>query len=204
LHSEASWYDDRLRNIELRPFRGHPSSYLKIRTALGANRRTIHERPRPRRPKAPNSSRAHDRIATGRDGLGLSFRWGRRGFHLLSHHVKDRLLPLKQTVRHPLDPPMSLHVHIAARPPDSGSRDRRYRGDRGGGGRTSLHRPPDKSSSRIGLTSLCSFEDGVRRQRHWSQAWRQREGRTCLQNRWAGESSRRVRFPSASATRLGL
>jgi hypothetical protein len=29
-----------------------------------------------------------------------------------------------------------------------------YRGDRGGGGRTSLQRPPDKSSSRIGLTSL--------------------------------------------------
>jgi hypothetical protein len=43
-------------------------------------------------------------------------------------------------------------------------------GDRGGGGRTSLHRPPDKSSSRSGLTSLCTFRDGVSRQRRWSQA----------------------------------
>jgi hypothetical protein len=73
--------------------------------------------------------------------------------------------------------------------PTGGRKMGRYRGDRGGGGRTSLHRPPDKSSSRIGLTSLCTFQDGVRRQGRWSQAWRQREGRTCLQNRWAGESS---------------
>lgn len=41
----------------------------------------------------------------------------------------------------------------------------------------------------IGLTSLCTFRDGVRRQGRWSRAWRQREGRTCLQNRWVGESS---------------
>ena len=27
--------------------------------------------------------------------------------------------------------------------------------------RTSLQRPPDKSLSRIGLTSLCTFWDGV-------------------------------------------
>ena len=27
--------------------------------------------------------------------------------------------------------------------------------------RTSLHGPPDKSSSRIGLTTLCTFWDGV-------------------------------------------
>ena len=30
--------------------------------------------------------------------------------YLFSHHVEDRLLPLKQTVRHPLDPPILLHV----------------------------------------------------------------------------------------------
>jgi hypothetical protein len=38
-----------------------------------------------------------------------------------------------------------LHIHIAVSPPHFGPRDRRYRGDRGGDGRTSLHRPPDKS-----------------------------------------------------------
>jgi hypothetical protein len=26
--------------------------------------------------------------------------------------VEDRLLPLKQTVRHPLDPPLPLHVDV--------------------------------------------------------------------------------------------
>ena len=80
------------------------------------------------------------------------------------------------------------HTHRGPSTPTLGSKGRRYCGDRGGGGRTSLHRPPDKSSSRIGLTSLCRFEDGVRRQRRWSRAWRQLEGRTCLQNRWGDES----------------
>ena len=47
---------------------------------------------------------------------------------------------------------------------------RRYRCDRGGGGRTSLQRPPDKCLSRIGLTSLFTFWDGVRRQSRWSQS----------------------------------
>jgi hypothetical protein len=28
----------------------------------------------------------------------------------ITHHVEDRLLPLKQTVRHPLDPPSTLLV----------------------------------------------------------------------------------------------
>ena len=28
--------------------------------------------------------------------------------YLYSHHVEDRLLPLKQTVPHPLDPPTTL------------------------------------------------------------------------------------------------
>jgi hypothetical protein len=31
------------------------------------------------------------------------------GPYLLTHHVEDRLLPLKQTVRHPLDPRTKLH-----------------------------------------------------------------------------------------------
>jgi len=90
---------------------------------------------------------------------------------------------------------ISVHIHIAVRPPNSGSRDRRYRGDRGGGDRTSLHWPPDKSSSRIGLTSLCTFWDGVRRQTRWLQAWRQCEHRTCLQNRCGGESPQAGSIP---------
>jgi hypothetical protein len=31
---------------------------------------------------------------------------------------------------HPLDPPISFHVHLAVRPSNSGSRDRRHRADR--------------------------------------------------------------------------
>jgi hypothetical protein len=42
---------------------------------------------------------------------------------------------------YPLAPRIPLHERIAVRPPDSGSMDRSYRGDRGGRGRTSLQRP---------------------------------------------------------------
>jgi hypothetical protein len=51
-------------------------------------------------------------------------------------------------------------TYTSRSPPNSGSRGR-YRGGRGGGDRTSLQWPPDKSSNRIGLTSLCTLWDGV-------------------------------------------
>ena len=64
---------------------------------------------------------------------------------------------------------------------------------RGGGMRT------DPSSSRIGLTSLCPFEDGVQRQRPLVTCLEAARRRTCLQEvgGWA-KPRRRVRFPSAS------
>jgi hypothetical protein len=41
----------------------------------------------------------------------------RRASNLLSHHVEDRLLPLKQTAHHPLDPPSTL---LMRRPNEDG------------------------------------------------------------------------------------
>jgi hypothetical protein len=112
-----------------------------------------------------------------------------------TNKVTDGLENSELAMTYGFYPLISLHVHIAVRPPNPGSKHRRYRGDRGGGGRTSLNRPPDKSSSRMGRTSLCTFWDGVRRQRRWSQARRQRECRTCLQNRCRGESSQAGSIP---------
>ena len=43
--------------------------------------------------------------------LNADFEW----FCLQAHHVEDRLLPLKQTVRHPLDPRTTLLVRTPKR-----------------------------------------------------------------------------------------
>jgi hypothetical protein len=70
---------------------------------------------------------------------------------------------------HPLDPPISVHGHIALHPTLG----------RGIGGIVAIEEVvagqvfkgrPDTSSSRIGLTSLCTFWDSVWRQRRWSEA----------------------------------
>jgi hypothetical protein len=45
--------------------------------------------------------------ATLTDRSGMSTDCGVLARYLYSHHMEDRLLPLKQTVRHALDPPQS-------------------------------------------------------------------------------------------------
>jgi hypothetical protein len=106
-----------------------------------------------------------------------------------TNEPRDVTGPTSQFAASSSHPPISLHVHIAVCPLNSEWRGRRYRGNRRGGSQTSLHRPPDKSSSRICLTSLAGARTASKDRRRWSQARSQPEGRTCLQNCLPHQSS---------------
>jgi hypothetical protein len=109
------------------------------------------------------------------------------------------LLAARELVDHPCDPPTTLHVHLAA-PPNCGSKDGRYGGNRGDaagqvfiGRRTGLR---VRSASQVFAVSRTASED--------KDAGRGPGGSSRVGHAFktgvGARAPRRVRFPSASAT----
>ena len=114
------------------------------------------------------------------------------------------LLAARELVDHPCDPPTTLHVHLAA-PPNCGSKDGRYGGNRGGdadgqvfiGRRTRLRA---RSASQVFAGSRTVSED---KDAGHGPGGSSRVGH-AFKIGVRAKARRRVRFPSASAAESGL